>query len=79
MKKIILVLSLFYEEIKKIKFIKKVKHVPQQNNLCDCGVFVCQFMNYISRNKKIDFTYDDIFYFRCLMGIELLQENLLTI
>ena len=28
---------------------------PQQDNLSDCGVFTCQFMKYLARNKAFDF------------------------
>ena len=55
-----------------------MKNIPSQNNGSDCGVFVCQFMNYISKNKEFDFTQDDINYFRVLMGVELILGRLLS-
>ena len=55
-----------------------MKNIPYQNNGSDCGVFVCQFMNYISKNKDFDFTQDDISYFRVLMGVELILGHLLS-
>ena len=55
-----------------------MKNIPYQNNGSDCGVFVCQFMNYISKNKDFDFSQDDINYFRVLMGVELILGYLLS-
>ncbi|KAM6356366.1 sentrin-specific protease 2-like [Alca torda] len=30
--------------------------IPQQSNGSDCGVFTCQYANYISRDKPMTFT-----------------------
>ena len=46
---------------------------PKQSNSLDCGVFMCMFINYISRDQIIDFSQEDIEYFRILIGIELLD------
>lgn len=32
------------------------QEIPQQNNGSDCGVFVCKFADFISRDKPIIFT-----------------------
>ena len=52
---------------------------PKQNNYYDCGVFVCKFMDYITREQKMNFTQVDMEYFRTLIGIELINGNVLTI
>ena len=52
---------------------------PKQNNLSDCGVFVCKFMDNITREKKFDFCQDDIDFLRVLLGIELVKGNVLTL
>jgi len=55
-----------------------IKMCPKQQNLHDCGVFVCKFMDYICRGERMEFSQSDMQYFRTLIGIELVQGNLLT-
>jgi len=50
----------------------------KQNNLNDCGVFTCKFLDYLSLNKIPSFTQEDIEYFRIQIAIELINENLMT-
>lgn len=38
--------------------------VPRQLNSCDCGVFSTQFASFIGAGKEMDFTQDDMLYFR---------------
>lgn len=45
---------------------------PQQKNTSDCGVFVCKFADFISKNLVLDFTHDHMPYFRARMADELL-------
>ena len=52
---------------------------PKQNNFSDCGVFVCKFMDNITREQKFDFSQEDMDYFRVLIGIELIKGNVLTV
>jgi hypothetical protein len=56
----------------------KIENTSKQINPSDCGIFVCKFMDYISRNKKITFTHEDMNYFRILIGIELMEGKLLN-
>ena len=71
-------IEIFSDYINKKSFeIKKWDYIeyecPKQNNSYDCGVFVCKFIDYISRDQNLDFTQDDISYFRILIGIELID------
>jgi len=57
----------------------KFAQTPQQTNGFDCGVFMCKFMDYLARNEKINFTQDQINYFRYLMAVEIIEGKLLTV
>ncbi len=50
---------------------------PKQNNLTDCGVFMCKFIDYISAGKPFDFSQEDIDYLRYQIGIEIMEGKLL--
>lgn len=52
---------------------------PQQDNLNDGGVFVCKFMDYLSREEPITFSNEDIEYFRISIGIELVKGKLFSL
>lgn len=52
--------------------------MQHNNNETDSGVFVCKFMEYLTREEPILFTKDDTEYFRILMTIEFLQSKLMT-
>ncbi|AXI23881.1 C-terminal catalytic domain [Cardinium endosymbiont of Sogatella furcifera] len=52
---------------------------PAQSNGSDCGVFICQFADYVSRDLPINFTEHDMPYFRKRMAIEILNGKLITI
>jgi Ulp1 family protease len=56
----------------------KIASVPKQTNGYDCGVFMCKIMDYLARDELINFTQDDIKYFRYLMGREIMEGKLLT-
>jgi hypothetical protein len=57
----------------------KMAITPKQTNGSDCGVYVCKFMDYLARDiQNINFTQEDVFYFRYLIAIEILEGKLLT-
>jgi hypothetical protein len=56
----------------------KIAKAPKQSNSSDCGVFVCKFMDFISRDKEITFIQDDMKYFRISIGIELMEGKFLN-
>jgi hypothetical protein len=53
-------------------------HTPKQTNGSDCGVFVCKYMDYLSRKEPFSFTPEDMPYFRMLIAVELTQNEILT-
>ncbi|XP_059711088.1 sentrin-specific protease 2 isoform X4 [Haemorhous mexicanus] len=53
------------------------EEIPQQNNGNDCGVFVCKFADFISRDKPIIFTPEHMPYFRRKMVWEIIHQQLL--
>ncbi|XP_039930749.1 sentrin-specific protease 2 isoform X2 [Hirundo rustica] len=53
------------------------QEIPQQNNGNDCGVFVCKFADFISRDKPIIFTPEHMPYFRRKMVWEIIHQQLL--
>jgi hypothetical protein len=72
------------QEDKKIaignKWRFKFANNPMQlnHNEADSGVFVCKFMEYLTREEPILFCKEDTEYFRILMSIELIESGLLT-
>lgn len=58
--------------------LESVKNIPQQQNLNDCGVFVCTFAEYLAANRKFNFTQKDIDYFRKKITYEILHSKLLN-
>jgi hypothetical protein len=57
----------------------KMAITPKQNNGSDCGVYVCKFMDYLSRDiQNINFTHEDVYYFRYLIAIEILEGKLMS-
>lgn len=57
--------------------LQSATNIPQQMNGSDCGVFSCMFAEYISANKKITFTQENMPYFRNKMVYEILKVKLL--
>jgi len=56
---------------------KKVKGVnPCQNNKIDCGVFVCMYAEYISRDVKFNFYERHMQSFRKLIAYELFTKKI---
>ncbi|XP_013118762.2 uncharacterized protein LOC106095877 isoform X2 [Stomoxys calcitrans] len=57
--------------------IESVQGVPRQMNGSDCGVFSCMFAEYITRNKDITFSQQNMEYFRQKMVLEIVNGELL--
>ncbi|NXR58250.1 SENP2 protease, partial [Rhadina sibilatrix] len=53
------------------------QEIPQQNNGSDCGVFVCKFADFISRDKPITFTSEHMPSFRRKLVWEIIHKRLL--
>ncbi|XP_035400965.1 sentrin-specific protease 2 isoform X1 [Cygnus atratus] len=51
--------------------------IPQQLNGSDCGVFICKYADYISRDKPMTFTQNHMPYFRRKMVWEIIHQQLL--
>lgn len=51
--------------------IECVRDCPQQKNGSDCGVFSCQFAEFICRNSSISFEQQHMTYFRRKMICEI--------
>lgn len=56
----------------------KIANTPKQVNDQDSAVFMCKFLDFILRKQKITFQESDIRYFRFLMGVELIDEGVIT-
>ncbi|XP_037076518.1 sentrin-specific protease 1-like isoform X2 [Pollicipes pollicipes] len=53
------------------------KEIPQQMNGSDCGMFACKFAEYLARDARINFTQEDMPYFRRRMVYEIIAKTLL--
>nr|XP_022308808.1 sentrin-specific protease 1-like [Crassostrea virginica] len=53
------------------------KDIPQQMNGSDCGMFACKFAEYITREAQINFTQENMPYFRKRMVYEIVTKKLL--
>lgn len=68
---------------KKVRFdmsdwtIEHVRDCPQQKNGSDCGVFSCQFAEFISRDSQVSFEQQHMQYFRRKMIYEIATGKLL--
>ncbi|KFV66571.1 Sentrin-specific protease 2, partial [Dryobates pubescens] len=51
--------------------------IPQQSNGSDCGVFMCKYAEYISRDRATTFTQKHMPYFRKRMVWEIIHQQLL--
>jgi len=58
----------------------KYANNPKQSatNETDSGIFVCKFLEYITRDEPILFDKHDVEYFRILMSVELIESKLIT-
>ncbi len=55
--------------------VAMTSRLPQQNNSDDCGVFVCKFADFISRNAEITFRAHHMLYYRARIAHEILVER----
>lgn len=66
------------EGLDKWKKINTRNSVPQQENGCDCGVFLCTFAEFLSRGAEFTFSQADMPQIRQRMMYEILTQQLLT-
>ncbi|VDD80927.1 unnamed protein product [Mesocestoides corti] len=66
------------EDMAAWKKINTGSSVPQQNNGCDCGVFLCTFAEFLSRDADFKFSQADMPDIRLRMKYEILTQQLLT-
>mmetsp|Transcript_31328 Transcript_31328/g.55059 ORF Transcript_31328/g.55059 Transcript_31328/m.55059 type:complete len:457 (-) Transcript_31328:131-1501(-) len=52
-------------------------NIPQQRNGCDCGVFTTKYADYVSEDRKLDFTQENMPYFRRRMALEIQNGEIL--
>ncbi len=50
------------------------RNIPRQTNGCDCGVFALKFADYLAENCQLDFSQQDMPYFRKRMVKEIVQK-----
>ena len=50
---------------------------PYQDNGFDCGVFACQFINYLCKGLDMTFTQEHMQYLRNRMTYELVSSELM--
>ncbi|XP_031823931.1 sentrin-specific protease 2 isoform X4 [Sarcophilus harrisii] len=55
----------------------KPYEIPQQSNGSDCGMFTCKYADYLSQDKPITFTQNQMPHFRKRMVWEILHQQLL--
>lgn len=53
------------------------KDIPEQMNGCDCGVFMCKYAEYKSRQVDFTFTQSNMGYFRKRMICEIINKKLM--
>ena len=54
-----------------------VEDCPKQENGADCGIFACKIAEYLSRDAKLQFTQQDMPFYRKLMVYEISKKRLL--
>lgn len=75
---------LMYEHLnkKKTEFypggwrLNNIRKCPQQNNVWDCGVFVCMFAEHLARNAPLNFTHEDMPNLRKQLYSEIKKKKL---
>lgn len=60
----------------KIRIVNTGQIIPQQTNGSDCGVFLCQFMNYLATNDAFNFGQRHMRQLRFKMVVEILNKRL---
>ena len=66
------------EELNLSRFAKEIVDCPQQENGADCGIFACKVADYISREATVNFSQEDMPYFRKRMIWEIVKQQLLA-
>jgi len=56
--------------------LMNVKNCPQQSNYWDCGVFVCMFAEYLSRDAPLNFSQKHMDKFRKQIALEIKRKKL---
>lgn len=56
--------------------LENKKNCPKQRNLWDCGVFVCMFAEYLSRDAPLNFSQKDMPRFRKQIKLEIKKKKL---
>jgi hypothetical protein len=49
---------------------------PQQQNVYDCGVFMCKFADYLARDLPLTFSQRNIPFFRKQMALQIVQASM---
>lgn len=65
-------------ELNVTNYAKDIVECPQQENGADCGIFACKFAEFISREAPVNFSQDDMQYYRKRMIWEIAKKQLLT-
>uniref|UniRef100_A0A1I7U106 ULP_PROTEASE domain-containing protein n=2 Tax=Caenorhabditis tropicalis TaxID=1561998 RepID=A0A1I7U106_9PELO len=55
------------------------RNIPFQSNLTDCGIFMCQFAECVSRRSPIQFTQKDMDTFRRKMALEIRTKTFIPL
>lgn len=58
--------------------VDNVRNIPLQMNFNDCGVFTCQYAEYITRNQKPIFNQNNMLFFRQMMAYEVCVGQLIN-
>lgn len=56
--------------------MENVRNIPQQKNRHDCGVFICMYAEYVTRNRPIAFEQQHMQYFRMKMVYEICTKQI---
>jgi len=56
--------------------LMNVRNCPQQQNYWDCGVFVCMYAEYLSRNVPLNFSQRNMDKFRRQITLEIKKKKL---
>lgn len=52
------------EDTRKWTLVPCTGDTPRQKNVVDCGVFICTFAEFLSRDRPLTFSQDDIYLCR---------------
>ena len=57
--------------------VNVLKAIPKQRDPIDCGIFICQYAECLSRSAEFNFTHKDMPYFRRRIVWELMSGKLM--